>query len=250
MTSIRFGVWALLWLMVDAVSVCAQGDGGVTSEVAVQFTWRDVLQSGGAPMYGIAGLLGAMSILAVALIIYLFIVLRPSQVAPISMGRELIENIRRNNLDGARRICENRPCPLSAVVLVAMDYMRDVPDVDPALMKDIMEGEGARQSESIQGQTQYLLDISVVSPMVGLLGTVWGMIRAFSSIATDIASAKPIVLAEGVSQALLTTAWGLMLGIPAMIFYAYFRRRSSQVISYLESASTDALIALQTRRDG
>ncbi len=217
------------------------------SEAAAALTWRDVLQSGGLPMYVLAGLLGAMSILAVALVIYFFIVLRASQVAPYTVHRAILENIRLGAFDTARKACEHRPCPLSAVALTAMDYVRDVPDVDPALLKDIMEGEGARQSDSIMGQTQYLLDIAAVAPMIGLLGTVWGMIQAFGSIATDIASAKPIVLAEGVSQALLTTAWGLMLGIPAMIFYAYFRRQASKVVSYLESATTDIMTALQSR---
>lgn len=252
MKTVRRGVslfntaWAML--LVLAMTAAAQDSAGVAGREDT-LTWREVLQSGGTPMYVIAGLLCAMSVMAVALVIYFLIVLRASQVAPIALGRTLIDNLRHGGMDYARKSCEHRPCPLSAVALSALDYMRDVPDVDPALMKDVMEGEGARQSESIQGQTQYLLDIAVISPMVGLLGTVFGMINAFGAIASDIASARPLVLAEGVSQALLTTAWGLMLGIPAMIFYAFFRRRASQVVSYLEAASTDILIALQIRRD-
>ena len=108
--------------------------------------------------------------------------------------------------------------------------------------------EGGRQAETIQGQTQYLLDIAAVAPMVGLLGTVFGMLRAFSSIALDIAKAKPILLASGVSQALVTTAFGLMVGIPAMMFYAYFRRQSSKMVSHLESSSSDVLTALLSKR--
>ncbi len=238
--------WVMLLMM--AMNVMAQ-DGAEAVGQDAPLTWREVLQSGGTPMYIIAGLLCVMSVMTVALIIYLLIVLRTSQVAPVNLGRAVIDSLRQGSIDTARKSCEHRPCPLSAVALSAMDYMRDVPDVDSALMKDVMEGEGARQSESIQGQTQYLLDIAVISPMVGLLGTVWGMINAFGAIASDIASARPIVLAEGVSQALLTTAWGLMLGIPAMLFFAFFRRRASQVVSYLEAASTDILIALQIRRD-
>ncbi|MFT5241960.1 MAG: biopolymer transport protein ExbB [Candidatus Promineifilaceae bacterium] len=235
--------------MMAASSVVAQTVEGATAS-PVGLTWREILRSGGVPLYSIAGLLCVMSVLTVALVIYFTIVLRPSQVAPLALERSIIDSIRQGSLDSARKACEHQPSPLSAVTLSAMDYMRDVPHVDASLMKDIMEGEGARQSESIQGQTQYLLDVAVVSPMVGLLGTVMGMMRAFSAIATDIASAKPIVLAEGVSQALLTTAWGLTLGIPAMIAYAFFRRRSSMVVSHLESASTDVLIALQIRREG
>jgi len=159
-----------------------------------------------------------------------------------------MEKVREGRLDEARRACEYRPCQLSAVCLAAMDHLRDIPGTDPVLMKDIVEGEGSRQSEAIQGQTQYLLDIAVVAPMVGLLGTVFGMLRAFSSIAHDIASAKPVVLAEGVSQALVTTAFGLIVGIPAMMFYAFFRRRSSKLVSHLEAVSADVLTALLSKR--
>jgi len=125
-----------------------------------------------------------------------------------------------------------------------MDHIKDVPKTDAMLLKDIVEGEGARQSEAIQGQTQYLMDIAVVSPMIGLLGTVFGMLRAFSSVALDIAKAKPVVLAAGVSQALVTTAFGLIVGIPAMLFYAFFRRRASKLVSHLEALSADVLTAL------
>jgi len=89
-----------------------------------------------------------------------------------------------------------------------------------------------------------LQDIAVISPMVGLLGTVFGMLRAFSSVALNEAAAKPVVLAQGVSQALITTAFGLIVGIPAMMFYAYFRRKAAKQVSHLESAAAEVLTAL------
>ena len=207
-------------------------------------SWQEAIRNGGWIMY----VLGFLSILAVAFIIYFFVVLRGSQVAPDRLQRDLRESIEDDKVEQARKLCEDRPCPLSAVALSAMDYMRDVGEADPALLKDVMEGEGARQSEAIQGQTQYLMDIAVVAPMIGLLGTVLGMLRAFGSIALDFAKAKPVLLANGVSMALVTTAFGLLVGIPAMMFYSYFRRQSSKMVSELESASTDLLTALLSRR--
>jgi biopolymer transport protein ExbB len=174
-------------------------------------------------------------------------VLRNGQVAPRALRRELIEKIRAGALDDAGTACDYRSCPLSAVAAAGIEYIRTVPQTDAMILRDVMEGEGGRQSEAIQGQTQYLLDIAVVAPMVGLLGTVFGMLRAFSSVALDIAKAKPVVLAGGVSQALITTAFGLIVGIPAMIFFAYFRRRASKVVSHLEAASADVLTALLSR---
>ena len=211
---------------------------------ATQLSWQEVLRTGGWIMY----VLGLMSILAVAFTFYFFNVLRPSQIAPATLKSELVNAIRKGSTDEARQACEQRPCPLAAVALSAFDYMHEVPNVDAGILKDVVEGEGGRQAEAIIGQTQYLMDVAVIAPMVGLLGTVFGMLRAFSSIALDIAKAKPILLASGVSQALVTTAFGLMVGIPAMVFYAYFRRQSSKMVSQLESASTDVLTAILSKR--
>jgi biopolymer transport protein ExbB len=192
--------------------------------------------------------LAAMSFVAVAMVAYFFAVLRPSQIAPPVLVRELREKIRAGALDDARRAAEYRSCPLSSVAIVALTYVREAAEPDPMLLKDVVEGEGVRQAEAIQGQTQYLLDVAVVAPMVGLLGTVIGMYVAFGAVASDIASARPVVLAQGVQLALITTVFGLIVAIPAMAFYAYFRRRASKLVSYLESVSTDILTALLSRR--
>ena len=251
----------LLAVVAGAVAQGAAGDGvaggvgaavaeaGVTETAGDLFggqsmPLREILRNGGWLMYVLAGI----SVLTVAFVIYFFVVLRASQVAPASLLREVVEKVRAGSLADARRACEYRTGPLSSVALAAMDYMHHMPDGDSMLLKDVMEGEGGRQAEAIQGQTQYLLDIAVVAPMIGLLGTVIGMLRAFSAVALDIAKAKPIVLAGGVSQALVTTAFGLAVGIPAMMFYAYFRRRASKLVSYLEAASTEVLTALLGKR--
>lgn len=223
----------------DAVIV----DSGET--VGTVISWMEIIHNGGFLMY----VLAAMSFLTLTFVIYFFVVLRVSQVAPNALRDEVVEKINAGSLEDAQRACEYRRTPLSEVVLSAIIYIRNVNGGAPALVKDVMEGEGERQAESIQGQTQYLLDIAAVSPMIGLLGTVFGMLRAFSSVALDMASAKPVNLANGVSQALVTTAFGLIVSIPAMIFYAYFRRRATKLVARLEVASTHVLSAFLAETD-
>ena len=111
-----------------------------------------------------------------------------------------------------------------------------------------MEGEGSRQASLMQNQIQYLQDIAVIAPMIGLLGTVLGMLEAFNAVALDIAKAKPMVLAAGVSKALITTAAGLMVGIPAMMAYAYFRGRVTRLLAELETVSAELLASLTRPR--
>lgn len=219
-------------------------DKQVTAVAGEKMAWRDVVENGGFIMY----VLGGVSVLTLAFVIYFSVVLRNGQVVPRPLFRELVEKVGSGMLDDARRACEYRPCPLSHVAMTALEHLRSVPEVDPVMLKDIVEGEGSRQAETIQGQTQYLLDIAVVSPMIGLLGTVFGMLKAFSAVALDIAQAKPVVLAAGVSQALITTAFGLIVGIPAMVAYSFFRRRAAKVVSHLESASLEILTVLLSKR--
>jgi biopolymer transport protein ExbB len=237
-------------MVVGGMALAATGDVGVAGltstetaadgAAAAGLTWQETIEYGGWLMYVLAGL----SLLALSLVIYFLAVLRVGQIAPRSLQRELVDKLRAGNIEDARRTCEYRRGPLSSVTLAGIGYMRNVGDLDPVLLKDVMEGEGSRQAESIQGQTQYLMDVAAVAPMVGLLGTVFGMLKAFGGVAREIASAQPAILAAGVSQALITTAFGLMVGIPAMMFYAVFRRKASKLVAHLESASADVLTAL------
>ena len=194
------------------------------------------------------GVLGVMSFGTLALILYFFVVLRKGQIVPEPLRGELMEKVRAGDLDDARRLCGFRRGPMTAILQTALNHMESVPNGDPMLLRDVVEAEGARQSESIQGQTQYLMDIAVVAPMIGLLGTVFGMMIAFNAVSDQIAVVRPTALVAGVNKAMLTTAFGLVVGIPAMMFYAYFRRLSSKLVALLEGASADLFTALLSRR--
>lgn len=239
------GVTGLLVLLAGAGACLAQGgDESVPGGEQLSMTLLEMFEKGGWVMYVLAG----MSVLAVAFVIYLLIILRPEQVVPRVFRKDLLAKIRGGSFDDVQTACNYRPCPLSEVTLAALDFVRSSPQADPAMVKDIMEGEGERQALAIQGPPQYLLDIAVIAPMVGLFGTVIGMLRAFQVVALDIAKAKPMLLADGVSQALITTAFGLLVGIPTMMFYAYFRGRATKIVSYLEAASGEVLTAILRAR--
>ncbi len=239
-------IWAAAvaaWLA-GALPLWAQDAVATASGEVERLSWQEVVQNGGWLMV----VLAVMSLITVAFVLYFFAILRMGAVTPRLLHRELVEKLRVGDIKEARKACEYKPSPLAAVALVAIDYVLNVEQLDGMLLKDVMQGEGSRQAEALEGQTRYLLDIAVIAPMVGLLGTVFGMLRAFSAVALDIAQARPMVLAGGVSQALVTTAFGLVVGIPAMIFYAYFRRRAATLVSQLEAASTDVLTALLSKK--
>ncbi|MGD9874182.1 MAG: MotA/TolQ/ExbB proton channel family protein [Kiritimatiellia bacterium] len=222
---------ALIFL--TASSVFAQDPEAVAQRMSL----GEIIETGGWLMY----VLGAMSVIGLAMIIYFFMVLREERVCPRRFLDELYAELKQRRLDRAAELCRREDHAAASVALAGLEHMDSSREMEPVLLKEIMEGEGSRQASLLQGQIQYLLDLGVISPMVGLLGTVMGMLRAFNAVALDIAKAKPMILAAGVSQALITTAAGLLVGIPAMIFYSYFRGRSSKLISNLEAASADIL---------
>lgn len=190
--------------------------------------------------------LAALSIFALSMVIYFIWALRTQAVLPHELVSDVLSRIRSGDLTETRRLTERTPCAFSAVVLSALECLRNVPDCDAAMLRSMVEAEGSRQAESIQGQTELLLDVATIAPLLGLLGTVLGMLTAFGSVASDIASAKPVVLAAGVSQAIVTTVFGLIVAIPCMAFYACFRRHASKQISNLEAISAEVVTALIT----
>ncbi len=102
------------------------------------------------------------------------------------------------------------------------------------------EAEGSRIAERAYAAVDWLADIAAVAPLVGLLGTVLGMYQAFGGIASDVAAgAKPVVLAQGVSQAIVTTIFGLVVAIPSLVMHAIFRRRASRIIAALEEKADE-----------
>ena len=95
--------------------------------------------------------------------------------------------------------------------------------------------EGGRIADRMMASVDWLADIAAIAPMVGLLGTVLGMFGAFGGIASDVAAnAKPVVLAQGVSQAIVTTIFGLVVAIPSLVAFAFLRRRAARRIAELE----------------
>lgn len=240
----KFRVTGLLTAVAGATSVLAQTPEAKDDMLSQQVPLMDMLTRGGFVMV----VLGLMSVVGLALVIYFFFVLRRSQVVPPQLKEDVLDKLEGGEWVDARSACGYRPCAFSEVTVSAVDYARSGENMDPALLKDVIEGEGGRQALIIQGQTQYLFDLAVLAPMVGLLGTVFGMIHAFNAVALDLTKAKPMLLAAGVGEALVATAAGLIVGIPTMAFYAFFRNRAARLIAELEVASGQVMNILLSKR--
>ena len=199
----------------------------------------------------IGWVLAAMSVFAFADMCYLFATLRRGAVAPRAVVNDVMDNVSAGALDAARKVCDYRPGPFSFIAMAAIDAVRELPSPDVASVTSVAEGEGARQAAKLQSRAQWLLDVAALAPMVGMLGTVLGMFEAFRAVGGEYAvAAKPVVLAQGVSFALVTTVGGLFVAIPCMALYAWFRRQAARQTATLEALATDLVIALLSARRG
>ena len=108
------------------------------------------------------------------------------------------------------------------------------------------EAEGRRLASRLHASVDWLADIAAIAPLIGLLGTVLGMFQAFGGIATDVSvGAKPVVLAQGVSKAIVTTIYGLGIAIPCLVGYAFFRRLAAKRVAELEQAVENILAGVR-----
>ncbi len=136
---------------------------------------------------------------------------------------------------------------IARVVQRMLDFTTKNPNADLQQVREIAETEGTRVAASLNNRVTYLADIGMIAPLLGLLGTVLGIIRSFGALGADLGTARYVLLSKGISEALVNTCAGLAIGIPAMMAYAFFRGKAQKLISELESATTHvlALLSLQ-----
>jgi biopolymer transport protein ExbB len=215
----------------------APGAAAESAPVTAMNLWN-LVKSGGWAMIPL-GFLSVMTMMLV--LVYLFTLRRSSILTPHYMNTADVLLKKRDYL-GLLAISSRHSEAVARVVQRTLDFATKNPSASYEVVKDIAETEGSSQAASLQNRTVYLADIGVLAPMIGLFGTVLGIIRAFGVLASgSIAQSRDVLLAEGVSEALVATAAGLIVGIIAMGFYSLFRNRVQSLISDLEIASAHVL---------
>ena len=209
-----------------------------TPKVPEEITLIDILQKGGWVMGGLV----VLSLFTVILILLYFLTLRRSTVVSNRFMNASEAMIRKRDYLGLIAYCHRRSEAIARVTQKTLDFLTKNPNASHPEIREVAEAEGNRQSGILNQRISYLADIGGIAPMVGLLGTVIGMIKSFMDIANgNIEGAKQLELAEGVWEALTTTAAGLVISIFAMTFYSLFRGRVQNHTAELEAAGTHIL---------
>jgi biopolymer transport protein ExbB len=149
--------------------------------------------------------------------------------------------IRKKDYLGLLAISNRHNEGVARVMQRTVEFLTKNPKASLAEAREIAQTEGVRQASALTQQVTWLADIGTVAPMLGLLGTVIGIIQSFGVVAVDAAATRPTMLAQGIGEALIATAAGLLVGIPAMAAYAFYRSKAQAAISDLEAATTHIL---------
>jgi biopolymer transport protein ExbB len=188
----------------------------------------DMLIAGGPLMIPIV----LSSFLMLLIVFERLICLRRRRVVPRLFIQRFLLQVREGALDRSDALerCEEESNYMARVFAAAVrKWGKPAVEVEQAVLD-----EGERISNVLRRYLRVLNGVSTVSPLLGLLGTVWGMIQAFNVIATSPAMGRAEMLAGGISVALITTAAGLLVAIPAMIFYLYFIGRVDSLVMEID----------------
>ncbi len=196
----------------------------------------DLYKQGGNFMH----ILLLCSIGTIAVVVYGFVQISAKKMVPKALVDQVNAAMAQRDVGGAYGLCQAQPNSYSKVIsgaLLKVNFDRDLANkvsmMDAAA--EVMDEEEHRQMVWVN----YLNVFATIAPMIGLLGTVWGMIEAFDQLANAAGGDKNI--AGGIKIAMVTTAGGLMVGIPAMFFYFFFRDRLQGVMSKIQRHTSFAI---------
>lgn len=198
----------------------------------------EMLQKGGWAMIP----LGGLSVLTGMLVVGFAITIRRGTVASRQYLATVEVLIRKKDYLGVLAVSNRHGEALARVVQRSLDFATKNPGVPYESLKEVAAAEGSAQASAMLHRVAYLADIGVLAPMVGLFGTVMGIIRSFAAIGNGSSTlSRDVLLASGVSEALVATAAGLVLAVVAAACYAIFRNRVQGLISELEGASSHVM---------
>jgi len=188
----------------------------------------DAIRSGGVVMIPLA----ACSVLSLAVILERIWRLRRSVV----LSPELVDQVQhwvdQGVLQEAAALCRRVDSPMAIIIMAGLTAARTGKEG----MRTAVEDAGRQQSAFLEKNMNWLGICATIAPLIGLLGTVTGMIKVFNILAVK-GPGDPYALASGISEALITTAAGLIIAIPSLLFYHFFAGKIDQLVSEMERMS-------------
>ncbi|WP_456427943.1 MotA/TolQ/ExbB proton channel family protein [Rhodocaloribacter sp.] len=183
-----------------------------------------------------------LSFLAIYIFVERLLTLRRAVTDPAEITERIREYVRAGNIHGAQAFCDAQDKPITRILKHGLERLgRPIAEI-----RDAVNATGKHEAFELEKRTDLLASIAGIAPMLGFLGTVTGMIRAFQQIQNLQGNVNPSVLAGGIWEALISTAAGLIVGILAFFFYNYLLTRINRLVNDMERSATDFIDLLQT----
>lgn len=181
------------------------------------------------------------SIIGLAVVIDRFIILRRARINVPAFMVRIRGFIKKKDISGAISYCMQEKSPVANIVRKGLKKYRYGHD----RVKDAIENAGSQEISKLEKGLPVLASVAGIAPLLGFLGTVTGMIQAFMTIQDLAGAANPSDLAGGIWEALITTAFGLIVGIPALALYNYFLSSVKKLVGEMETVANDVIDVIQ-----
>jgi biopolymer transport protein ExbB len=181
------------------------------------------------------------SIIGLSVVIDRYIVLRKAKINVPAFMVRIRGFLKKKDISSAVSYCMEEKSPVANIVRKGLKKYK----LGHERVKEAIENAGAQEVTKLEKGLTILASVAGIAPLLGFLGTVTGMITAFMTIQDLQGSANPSDLAGGIWEALLTTAFGLIVGIPALAFYNYFLNRVKKLVGDMEIVANDIVDFMQ-----
>lgn len=183
----------------------------------------------------------ATSAATLALIIDALITVKKDKLMPDELVEGVRESLNEGDLDAAIESCESNPCPVSNILMVGFANITEGYEV----IQEAVASAAEIENEKIIQRVNYLNLCGQIAPMLGLLGTVLGMVKAFGALGGATGAAKATLLAISISTALWTTAVGLLIAVPALLAFTLVKNYATRIVLEVEATVLDLIKVLR-----
>jgi len=184
----------------------------------------------------------ALSVVGIAIIVERVLYFRSIRTDEEKLFQRVKASVEKGHFEEALSICDNNESPLSALIKVGIEY-RAYPE---SAQKEILKDAAAQEVPRLERNVSTLGTIAHIAPLLGLLGTVTGTMKAFGVLGRFGAVADPSILAMGISEALITTVGGIVVAVPAVIFYNLLVTKVNLILLKMENQVTALIMMINS----
>jgi len=185
--------------------------------------------------------LAALSVAGTHLIVDSFLKIKETRIIPEGFADGVRAALGTGDFEKAHQLCGEEPGALANILSAGFSNKDDGAEDAVSIAAEL-------ESEKLMQRVNYLNVVGNLAPMLGLLGTVQGMIMAFATLGTEAGAAKNAMLATNISQALYTTAAGLVIAVPALGFFSFFRNRAANIILNMEALTMELMKRVKSQK--